>query len=69
MSASFDQVNEALLTLSRQDNITESQKELITAVASIVSNWHDINHALKDQINLKTQSERRGRLSSALNSL
>ena len=55
VSSAFDIVQHALITLSKENNLTCDQRALVQAVERIVSDWHELNHKQGDVINLKTR--------------
>lgn len=55
MSSGFDIVQRALMTLSKQENLTNDQKALVEAVERTIADWHELNHKQRDVINLKTR--------------
>ena len=54
MSSAFDIVQKALITLSRQENLTPEERALLESVERAVEEWHELNHKHQDVINLKT---------------
>ena len=54
MSSSFDIVQKALATLSKEENLTREQRGLVEAVERTIAEWHELNHKQRDCINLKT---------------
>ena len=54
MRSSFDLVQHALTTLSKEENLTREQKVLLQAVGRTIAEWHELNHKQRDVINLKT---------------
>ena len=54
MSSAFDIVEMALQMLGDEKNLTDEQRELVSAVQRTVADWHKLNHNQDDVINLKT---------------
>ena len=54
MSAAFDIMQHALMTLSKQENLTMEQRALVVAIERTIAEWHELNHKHQDAINLKT---------------
>ena len=61
MSAAFDILKHALMTLSKEQNLTMEQRALVVAIERTIAEWHELNpNPPKDTDGRREESGRGG---------